>query len=170
MARIEKKMRRTEIAKIIVQGGILAFMNTFSICKLGFAQIKSDLFNQREILPFVEVLLLSENKINIYENSLFANFSSNRYQTTLQLNQDNYSIQNRSNTKLIFYLSNDRQNWKRFEIYSGEAKEFKAERYPYIKVTTPNSGFVTYKLDLLNRYELRWNSLMSKWDVFRVSQ
>jgi hypothetical protein len=69
---------------------------------------------------------------------------------------------------IICLLSDDGKNFQQVAIEAGKEFVFRYEIYNYgwIRVSTPNKGKVTYKLDHTKKYYIAPNRKFGRWDVF----
>jgi hypothetical protein len=69
---------------------------------------------------------------------------------------------------LYVELSDDGKNFQQVALEAGKEFVFRYEIYNYgwIRVSTPNKGKVTYKLDHTKKYYIAPNRKFGRWDVF----
>ena len=77
-------------------------------------------------------------------------------------------LTNPNTNTLYVELSDDGKNFQQVAIEAGKEFVFRYEIYNYgwIRVSTPNKGKVTYKLDHTKKYYIAPNRKFGRWDIF----
>lgn len=79
-----------------------------------------------------------------------------------------YSINNKTNIELKYFVSLDNVNWQENTLRSGYLQNFSfSQREIYFKIVSNNFNTKAYKLAADERYQLFWNDKELCWDLSR---
>ena len=78
---------------------------------------------------------------------------------------------NQGNTALNFALRPANGRWMNYKIESGHTRQFECPHCTeYEFVMRTGNKEVRYKLDVTERYALRWNRQRGLWDLYRIRE
>jgi astacin len=122
-----------------------------------------------------EAWLESDKK---YEISTKTDFGGNILQITLQedtelpvMAKQGATIYNGTDREIEFEISDDNLDWKKASLASKSGKKYRfgggKQLFGYVRIATPNKGYVYYQVSLTKEYQIFWNETRLRWDLMQ---